>query len=395
MPLRDKLFKIGLPLLILLIGFAVMRGLIASRTAPEKKEHINPGLLAEVLTVHPTDRTVSVNGTGTVQARRETSITPQVSGRVVEMAPNFLAGGIFREGDLLFRIEEVDYRLAVDRARAVLAQAEFDLAREESNAMVAREEWEKINGSGKEAPNPLVLYEPQLKRARANVVSAKAGLQQAELDVARTHIRAPFNCRVRTEEIDLGQVVRSGTPVGVLAGTDTAEIVVPLPFDDLYWISVPRPGGVQKGSPASMEVTTGNGPVLWQGHVVRSLGEVDSLGRMARVVVAVEDPYHLKEKPISGDPDLEVGMFVQVTIEGKNLRSVISIPRTALRENGTVWVVDSEEKLRIRNVEVVRREREEVLIQKGLQEGERIVLTALQGAAEGMKLRPQERGGPS
>jgi len=395
MPLRDKLFKIGLPLLILLIGFAVMRGLIASRTSPAKKEHTNPGLLAEVLTVHRVDRKIQVTGTGTVQSERETLITPQVSGRVVEMSPNFRVGGFFRKGELLFRIEEVDYRLAVDGARAELARAELDLAREESNARVARREWEQMGTSGTEAPNPLVLHEPQLKKARADVVSAKATLRQAELDLARTRITAPFNCRVRSEEIDLGRVVRSGSSVGVLAGTDTAEIIVPLPLDDLYWLRVPRSGGSLEGSPASVEIASGNGLAHWEGRVVRSLGEVDALGRMARIVVAVEDPYHLKKKPIPGSPDLEVGMFVQVTLEGKKLSGVIPIPRKALRRNGTVWIVDGENKLRIRKVEVVRREREDVLIQGGLQEGERIVLTALQGVAEGMKLRPQEKRGSS
>ncbi len=395
MPLRDKLFKVALPLLILLIGFALMRGLIASRKAPEKKEHSNPGLLAEVVTVHPENRRIQVTGTGTVQARRETSITPQVSGRVIKTDPNFLAGGFFRRGELLFQIEDVDYRLAVDRARTAVAQAELDLAREESNARIAREEWEKIDLPGEEEPNPLVLYVPQLKRARAGVASARASLKQAELDLSRTRITAPFNCRIRSEEVDVGQVVRSGEKAGLLAGTDEAEIVVPLSQEELRWLTIPGPGSEQPGSKATVRLAKGKDHFSREGRIVRSLGEVDPEGRMARVVVAVDDPYHLQDPSGGNAADLDLGMFVEVAMQGKVLPEVFVLPRKTLREGETVWIVGPEEKLTIRKVDVIRRERNEVLIQEGLRDGERVVLTALPGAAEGMKLRPRETGGPS
>jgi RND family efflux transporter MFP subunit len=392
MSFRTKLIKIGLPILIVLIGFVIMRVMVLARSAPQKEVKDHPGALAEVLTVQKTDRQLEVVGTGTVQARQEANITPQVSGRITYIAPHFIAGGFFQEGDLLFKIEDVDYRLAVDRSRAALAQAEFELAQEESNARVARSEWERLKKKENEEPNPLVLYEPQLKRASANVASARAALKQSELDLQRTHLKAPFNCRIRSEEIDLGQYVRSGTSVGMLAGTNTAEILIPLPLDELRWLRIPREGAGEKGSPAAVEVIAGDRTFTWEGSVVRSLGEVDPLGRMTRIVVAVEDPYHLKEVNDSGEPDLEVGMFVKVLLRGDILSGVVPIPRDALRQNDTVWVVGDQDKLQIREVEVVRRERDTVLIRNSIKEGDRVVLTALQGAANGMKLRPMEKG---
>ncbi len=395
MSAREKLKKIGVPIVILLIGFAVMRFMVLTRPAPQKEAKAYAGVLAEVMQVEKRDHPVRVVGTGTVQARREAELTPQVSGRIVAMAPNFVVGGFFRQGELLFRIEDVDYKLAVDRARASLAQAELDLAREESNARIARLEWDALGGKEGEAPNPLVVYEPQMKKARSAVSSARASLKQAELDLQRTRIIAPFNCRIRSEQIDLGQYVRAGTAVGKLAGTDTAEIVVPLPLDEMRWLAIPRQGAEETGSLAEVKLKAGDKSFAWSGRVVRSLGEVDPQGRMARVIVNVDDPYHLKAVPEDGKPDLAVGMFVEVAIQGDTLAGVFSIPRGALRENETVWVVGEEEKLEIRKVEVVRRDRQHVLIRNHLSDGERIVLTALQGAANGMKLRPRDQGAGS
>ncbi len=392
MPLRDKLLKIGLPLLILIIGFALMRGLIASRKAPEKEEQIHPGLLAEVVTVHPGKRRIQITGTGTVQARREVTMIPQVNGRVVEVAPNFVAGGFFRKGALLFRIEAIDYRLVVERTRAALAQAELDRAREESNAQVARAEWAQMNLPAKAKPTPLILHEPQLRQSRAAVSAAKAGLQQAELDLSRTRITAPFNCRVRSEEVEVGQVVRSGEKAGVLAGTDEAEIVVPLAREDLRWLTIPGPASKGPGSKAVVRFTEGKGLRSRTGRIVRSLGEVDPEGRMARVVIAVEDPYHLKNPDGDAAADLVPGMFVDVTMEGRTLQKVFVLPRKALRDGETVWMTDPENQLTIQKVVVVRKERAVVLISGGLHDGDRVVLTALSGAAEGMKLRPREPG---
>ena len=392
MSAREKLTKILLPILILLIGFGAMRFLVLARPAPQKEVRENPGLLAEVMRVRAGDRTVAVTGTGTVQPRREAHITPQVSGRITRVDNNFVAGGLFKEGSLLFKIEAVDYKLAVDRARAALAQAEMELAQEESNGRIAKQEWARLARDETEVPNPLVLREPQQKKARAQVSSAAAQLKQAELDLQRTRVTAPFNGRIRSEEIDVGQYVRSGTSIAVLAGTDRADIVVPFSLDQLRWLQIPRQGAEAAGSPATVKVKMGPEVFTWPGRVVRSLGEVDPQGRMARVVVAVEDPYHLLQPAAERKPDLEVGMFVEVTIQGEVLSKVVAIPRSALRDGNTVWVVDDEEKLRIKPVEVARLERETVLIRQGLNEGERVVLTALQGAADGMKLRPIEQG---
>ncbi len=379
-----------LPLLIILGAAVLMVFMIFIRPAPKKEIKENPGALAEVQTIAAVDHQIVVAGTGTVHARKEATITPQVSGKIIYVSDHFASGGFFRKGQLMFEIEKVDYELAVERAKASLAQAELELAREESNARIARMEWENLSRDRADKPNPLVLYEPQLKRARANVVSANAALKQARLDLERTRVYAPFNCRVRSEDIDVGQYIRSGSNVAVVAGTDEAEIIVPLSIDELQWIKIPRNGTKIKGSEASVKVTSGNGAYMWEGEIVRSLGEVDEKGRMARVVIAVKDPYRLNMRRINGEPDLEVGMFVEVDIYGEKIMDVVLLPRDAIREENTVWIADEQNMLRIRQVDILRSEKANVIVQSGLSDGDRVVITKITGAADGMKLRTLE-----
>lgn len=392
MSARDTFLKIALPIIIIAAGLAGAAIMIKGRQAPMKERPQNPGALVRVLDVSPTDHRINVTATGTVQPQQQIEVTPQVSGRVVEVSPKFIAGGFFAKGERLFVIEAVDYELAAQQAEANLARAEMTLATVESQARIARQEWQRLQDGTDTEPNPLVLYEPQLKEARANVASARAALEQARLNLKRTVLRAPFAARVSSEQVDLGQYVRAGASVGSLAGTARAEIVVPLPLEELSHLHIPGRGSDGPGSTAEVRLDLNGRSCTWNGRVVRSLGEMDPRGRMARVVVAVDDPYQLNGERDGDRPDLAVGMFVEVTLQGSTLQDVFRIPRRALREDSRVWVVGDNDELRIRAVEVVRREKDHLYLDGGLEAGERIVLTNLSGAADGMKLRPAAEG---
>ncbi|OEU76597.1 MAG: hypothetical protein BA869_12025 [Desulfuromonadales bacterium C00003107] len=383
---RTTVLKIVLPFLVLLVGGAILAVLILSRQAPVKEIQEFAGVLVETVTVQHREHTVTVAATGTVQARQQSEIVAQVSGRVIMLADEFIAGGMFKKGDTLFQLEDIDYQLAIQRAEADLAAAELELAMVKGRARVARDEWQRLQ-VGRGDPNPLVLYEPQLRNAEGRVTAASAALKQAGINLQRTEVRAPFNCLVLSEGIDLGQYVRGGATVGTLLGTDTAEIVVPLPLDALPWLNIPRGG---KGTAATVRFTAGAIHYDWPGTLVRTLGEVDPLGRMARVVVAVNDPYLLQQPATDERPPLAVGSFVDLELQGKILPAVSILARRALRDADTVWVVDAGSLLRIRPVQVLRRERESVLIGEGLQDGERVIVTALAGAADGLKVRVRE-----
>ena len=388
-----KMKRAVLPLLVIVIAMGLTFVLLKSRKTPKPHETPYLGPLVEVAELVKTTRKVIVSATGSAQSRYEVGITPQVKGRVSEISPQMVAGGSFRKGELLFAIEDIDYQLAIALAQSNLAQAELELLRTENLADLARKEWHALNTDSALEPNPLVVYEPQLKSARAQRDAAQANVSQAELNLQRTKVFAPFNCYVRSEQLEIGQFINAGSPVATVAGVDQIEIVVPLPLDELVWLQVPRNGIRQKGSLANVELQSGGQTFRWQGEINRALGEIDPHNRMARVVVTVADPFSQEREGAKLLNNLLPGMFVEVHLQGEELSDVIAVPRGALHDNDTLWIVDAENRLHIREVDILRRERDEVLIRSGLDAKEKIVLTNLSGAAEGMLLRPQLRGG--
>lgn len=386
-----KMKRAILPILVIIVALGLTFILVKSRELPKPHETSYLGPLVEVAELVKKSRRVVVSSTGTVQPRYEVDITPQVKGRVSEISPHMVAGGIFRKGELLFAIEDVDYKLAISLAHSSLAQAELELMRNENLAELARKEWYALNPDTDAEPNPLVVYEPQLKSARAQRDAAQANVAQAELNLQRTRVVAPFNGYVRSEQVELGQFLNAGSPVAKIAGTDQTEIVVPLPLDELAWLQVPRNDVSRQGSSAKVKLVSGGRTFTWQGMITRAMGEIDPRTRMARVVVTVEEPFSRDTKGMRLLNNLLPGMFVEVHLQGEELAEVVSVPRGALHDDDTVWIVDDEKKLHIRAVDIIRRERDEVLVLSGLDAGEKIVLTNLSGASEGMLLRPQIR----
>jgi RND family efflux transporter MFP subunit len=380
------LLKTGIPVIVIIVGAVIMLALISRRPAPVREIKKEPGILVEVIRAERENRELIIKGTGTVEASEEVSVIPQVSGRVIYASPDLNVGGFFEAGEVLFEIESTDYELALEQARSAKANAEYELARIESQAQVARSEWELISKNSDTPPNPLVLYEPQLKSAKAELVSASARVEQAMIDLERTKVRSPFNARIRSESIDKGQYVQAGKEIALVAGTDSAEIAVPLQPDDLLWLNIPRQGERRKGADSLVLLNMGGVTYEWHGSVVRSTGEVDLKTRMMRVMVDVKDPYGL-EKESSTYPNLAAGSFVDVHIKGKVLEDVFILPRSAYRDNSTVWIMGNDGTLTIRGVTPVRIERENVIISQGIDEGELVIKTDISGAANGMKLR--------
>ena len=379
-----KLLKILIPILIIVIGVIAAKQLMQMRRAPHKAVKPMQGTLVRVIEVKKTDVPVVISATGTVQSRRVVDITPQVSGKVSWMAPNFIAGGFFREGGRLFSLEKDDYQLNLEKAGAELAQAELDLTKIISQADIARQEWQNLHPDT--PPSPLVVFEPQAKSAQARGTSAKATIRRAQLDLKRTTLLAPFNCRIRSEDVDIGQYVRSGSPVAQIAGTSVAEVIIHLSPDELQWLTFPDSSISSKGSKATVTFSGTGKEKTWEGHVVRSRGEIDTRSRMVGIMVAVDDPYNLRTHDPFNLP-LAEGLFVSVNIKGKPLRETVEIPRSAFRDDSCVWIAAPDNTLLIRLVTASRKTRDSVLISTGLENGERVITSGVNSAANGMKLR--------
>lgn len=387
------ILQIALPVLLLAIG-ATVAFQIANRPAaatPEPPAFVGP--LVRSLAVTIEDVRIDVPARGVVEARRRIDLAPQVGGEVIEVGPGLRAGGFFTPGDVLLRIDPSDYELAVVQQEAAVAQAGLRLQLERAEAEAAITAWRKLNGN--EPADDLVMRKPQIADAETALAAAEAMLDRARLDLARTTVKAPFHGRVRTADVDLGQVVAPRAPVAQIYGIDTAEVRLPLAASDVAFVDLPM-GWQESGSNRTGPTVTLTADFAGQRHeyrgvITRTEGEIDRRTRQLTVVVQVDDPYGRK-----GDgsrPPLTLGMFVEATITGRTFEDVAVIPRGALRGENEVWLIDAENRLQRREVEVLRVDPERVYVRTGLQKDEVVCVTPLEAPVVGMPVRLVEEPG--
>ncbi len=237
------------------------------------------------------------------------------------------------------------------------------------------------------------MFEPQLAEARAALAAASAGVEQAQTNIGRTELRAPYAGRVQTKQVDIGQVVAPGTPLATIYSVDLAEVRLPLPDAELAYLDLPLgyrgDSADGPGPEATLRAEFAGATHEWTGRIVRTEGVIDPVSRMIHTVVQVRDPYG-RSKP--GRPPLAAGMFVEAEIEGKTIDNVAVIPRAALRPDGRILVVDDESRLRFREIDVLRAMKETVIVESGLAAGERVCTTPLSSVVEGMKITVREEG---
>ena len=377
------MLKWSLPVAILAVAALVVVALVSSRPQLETvpREVVPPPV--RVLTVTPTEVDLGVRSQGSVIPVTEADLVSEVAGTIVWTAESFEVGGFFDAGEVLLRLDRRDYELALASARAALAQAGVGLAREQAEADVAREEWEELGEDGE--PGPLVLRQPQLAEARAQVEAALANMRRAELDLERTAIRAPFAGRLRAKRVDRGEFVNRGVPLATIYAVDAAEVVLPVPDSELAFLDLPLGGELgDRGPRVLLRAQFAGGRHEWEGRVVRVGGEIDPATRMVNLIARVDDPYRA-----SGDrPPLSVGLFVDAEVVGRSVESVFQVPRGALVGADRVWLVE-DGRLVLRHVGILRADPEVVIVSDGLSAGDRISLTILESAVDGMRVTPQ------
>ncbi|MYC81853.1 MAG: efflux RND transporter periplasmic adaptor subunit [Acidobacteria bacterium] len=376
--------KIGLPVLVLALGAYVALLIIRAKPEPEQRPPTISLPLVHVMEVKPESRRLTVHAEGTVAPRTTSQLTSEVSGRVVWVSPSLVAGGFFNAEEVLLRIDSRVYRLGVVRARAAVAQARLKLATEEQEAALARQEWENL-GSG--PPTSLVLREPQINEAKASLAAAEAALEHAEYDLERTEVKAPYDGRVWSETVDVGQFIAPGAALARLYGVDFAEVRLPIPDDELAYLRLPLAyrGQTQaaEGPTVVLSAEFAGKRHRWSGRILRTEGEIDPRTRMVHAVAEVKDPYGRGSD--RSRPPLAVGMFVEAEIRGKWVSDVVVLPRSVLRGDH-VLVVDETDRLYYRTVEILRAERDQVLIASGLSEGERVCVSVVQTPVDGMRV---------
>ena len=312
----------------------------------------------------------------------------EVVGRVVEVSPQLVAGGFFAEGDVLLRFDGRDHAIAAQRAEAQVKRQRSEARLAAADAQRRRALFEQ----GAVSDADLEQMESRREVANAALAEAEASLAKARLDLERSTVRAPYDGRVRERHVDVGQFVSPGAVLARIHATDYAEVRLPVPTEDLAHLDLPLSFGndVELAPDAARSVTLSaryaGQSYTWPAVLARTEGEIDERTRMLHVVARVDDPYRLAEGATG--PPLAAGLFVSAEIEGRQLEDVFVLPAGALRDGDRMLVVDAENRVRFREVEVIRRGRREVIVGGGLAPDEQVIVSPMSAVTDGMAVRP-------
>lgn len=372
-------------LTLALLAAGVLGAVLLLATSPKTETHQSeaPAPLVRVVEVEPHPLRLSVRTHGNVTPRSESDLVPEVSGTVIWTSPALATGGFFEEGEVLLRIDPADVQLTLEKARAAFARAE-------SQRALAAKELERLRGLAAQNIASAARLDDVANAdrvAEAALREARAQLQSAERDLARTEIHAPYTGRVRSESVDVGQFVSRGAPIAHLFAVDYAEIRLPVPDADLAHLELPayyRGEQGVRGPEVTLRAELAGARRTWTGYVVRTEGEIDPHTRMLHLVARVDDPYARKS---SDRTPLPLNLFVDAEIAGRAVESAVVLPRAALRDATHVLVVDAENRLQHREVEVLRASQDEVVIEAGLAAGERVCISPLDTVVDGMRVR--------
>ncbi len=388
---RIKLLIALLCLAVIAVG--AIGALVLIRSAPKarKQPPLKMTPLVRVQKVYPQTQTVKIQAMGTVVPAQELTLKTRVAGEIVHIHPEFTEGGIVNKGALILKIDDVDYKLITAQKRSAVADARYALKLELGRQDVAQREWKLLNGNNPVpgADAELALRKPHLEKARADLAAAEAALEQALLQLKRTRILAPFNAIIRSSHVERGSQVAVQENLATLVGIDEYWVQASVPVDRLQWIAIP--GRLHQRS-AQARITYHAGAAR-TGRVMKLLSDLESEGRMARLVIAVKDPLGLKASDLSR-PAMLIGEYVRVEIDGHRIEAAYRLPRTALRDNTHIWIVGPDGKLQIRKVETLWRDSRTILLQQGLQPGDQVIVSDLATPIPGMVVEIEKEPTP-
>ena len=420
-----------LPLIVLGAGVGGFVALRSLNAPPPRRPTRNTAPVVRVLTLQPRRIELSISGYGTSRPSRQLSVIPEVGGKAVAVSPKLKVGAFLDAGEVLLQIDPTDYKLARDRTRAdvqrigaqiaMLEQEKLNSQRQvevlRENVDLARQDTQRIenlaragNASPKERDdarrvylqqkNALVTYENQvalvptrIAEAKAMRLSAEAQLQQAQADLDRTKIVAPFPSRVVESQVEQGQVVQKGQSIATLADTTATEVPVMVEPERMRDLPLPpkppkelRHQGLS--IPAEVRWVVFGGRFSWEGRLVR-IEPIAPTTRTVAMVVEVANPWQ-GVRPGQRPPFL-TGMYCRVEIQGVTLEQALVIPRSALREGGVVYVV-RDGRLEFRRVAIRARLRDVLVIQNSLSAGDQVVVSPVSYPVPGMAVTVQDAG---
>lgn len=344
-----------------------------------------PPLSVETAVITPEDYQVVLDSYGTIRPRTNTVLTSQVAGQITWVNPDFRDGGFFEADETMVRIDPRDYEANLKIAEARVVDAQRTLIEAQAQADQARADWNKLGKSGE--PSPLVLKQPQLLAAQALLKSEQAALEKAKLELERTEIKAPFAGRVRSQRVDLGQVVSTNAPVADIYAIDSVEIRLPIRNADLPFIDLPEEYRYEAATEEHPVESVVLRPTYatddqWSARLVRTEGAIDDSARLLHVVASVDTPF---DEATSGRRPLKIGQYVNAQISGKVVEDAIVIPNSAIYQSAYVYLVE-DSLLRRQTIDIAWQNATDALITHGLHKGDELVLTPLGQVNSGMRV---------
>ncbi len=371
------------PLFILSGAFALSYLLwLLGQVQPDPLEEVPaPDVIVEILT--PKDFQIQISSNGTTMPLTQTVLTAEVGGEVIYRSKKFSEGSSVIKGEILAKIDDTDLQLQYKNALLQLANAEVQYSLQLAEAEVAREAWEKM-GDG--IASDLTLKKPQLKQAEALLDVAKAQVSSAEKKLNKTEIVAPYAGRIQNVDIDLGATIIPGQPIGAIYTSSQIEITLAVKDNDLQFLSIPMDG--RKLNPSEQALVQiksfykGKNQT-WIGRLERVDGVIDPVTRMINLIAVFKNDFIETEKP-----NLPIGLFVEALIDGIILKDIFLIPAKAISENNEVYIVNDNNELVSRQLSILKKYSDFVIVKDGLQAGERIVISKLSSASNGIKVNP-------
>lgn len=365
-----------LPIILIIVTASVLAALYYSRPKADKRfKPPSSQVAVEVIPIETTPFAPLIRSYGRVEPRTKSKVVAQVSGRIIYASEAFRDGGFFKKGAVLLRIEPADYEIDVQVAEANLIEAERRLDEEIARAAQAREDWTRLGQEGE--PSPLVLREPQMKAAEANLKSTQARLRQATLNLSRTRIVAPFEGRVLSTNVDLGQVIPNNTQLGEIYASDAVEIRLPIKSNELPLLKLPEEyshGADRKKDLLDVLIRSELAKEEnWHGKIVRTASAIDNSSRQLYVVARVEDPFGKKAE---GRFPLKIGQYVTAEMRGEALDNAITIPNNAIYQGSYVYTYRDNAVFRA-EINIQWQDSEVAVISHGLTVGEQLVTSPL------------------
>ncbi len=389
--LHKKLFSLLLIIVILAGAVILFRWMVATRPKAKERPNISSSTFVEVDTVKLSKEHLTVEAMGSVIAAKSISLSSQVNGEIISVNPRLQPGARFSTGEEILSIDPSDYQLAVQQKEAEAAQARSELELEYGNQLVAKREFELLGETVSRKELDLILRKPQLRKLEAHLKAVQSSLAQARLDVKRTHIHAPFNGIVEELKSNLGTRVTKGGEILTFTGADEFWVEVLVPASKLNLIKIADNRANSSGATVRIynEAVWGK-DVYRQGEIIQLMPGLEKNGRLARLIARIEDPLSLKNPQL---PKLLLNSYVRVEIDCGFMEDVIAIDRKNIRNGNQIWVMDKDSKLDIRELDILLKQKEKLILKSGLAVGEQYITSPVSSPVTGMTVQLQKKNG--